>query len=158
MGRDGRQRTGRGNTRGEHRHHAGGRSYKEDGFTWPRHHNDDDDGSDDDDDYAHPGRGGRGDHQSRVHMDTEEVRHERTRSPQCRDVEFWGGRRRAEQEGPQRTMSPPRTYARVNLGAFYPPLLGVEELRSKSQAEVQALFSATADGLKHEMAALLGDK
>ena len=34
----------------------------------------------------------------------------------------------------------------------------MQELRTKSQAELQALFKATADGRKHGMTALLGDK
>src|SRR6185437_7591132 len=45
-----------------------------------------------------------------------------------------------------------------NLGGFSPALPDMEELRTMSQAEIQALFKATADGLKHGMTALLGDK
>ena len=77
------------------RRHAANRSCKDGSLTWPRRGNDDDGGSSGDD-YAHPGRGGRG----RACRDGEAVRRERTRSPRRRDVEFRGGRRRAEQEGP----------------------------------------------------------
>ena len=135
------------------RRHAANRSCKDGSFTWPRRGNDDDDGSSGDD-YAHPGRGGRG----RACRDGEAVRRERTRSPRRRDVDFRGGRRHADHVGSQSSLSPLRTPTRANLGGFSPALPDMEELRTMSQAEIQALFKATADGLKHGMTALLGDK
>ncbi|KAG2539780.1 hypothetical protein PVAP13_9NG494400 [Panicum virgatum] len=158
-GRDGRLREIGGKEQGGNSksakpwRHTAGQSCKEGSFVWPRNRNDNGDDSSDDY-YAHPGQGGCG----HVRQDREVVRRERTHSPRLRDIEFRGGRRRADQVGSQRRTPPLCTPTRANLGGFSPSLPNMQELRTKLQAELQALFKATADGLKHGMTALLGDK